>query len=260
VCAFGLHLAFPRTGWWWVSPFALAGLLASWCSLTPRSAALVGYASGLVFFAFGFTWFGETAGALLGPAAPILDIGGAAIEAPAFAFAAVLASFAARRCDVRTVPLVAAAAYTLGEYLRSSGTWGCPLEQIGLALIDSPLRPLAAFAGVYGITFAVALPAAALGWWLLDSRDPRRGITAAAAWLAGDRLRVAGLVVLAGPPLCAAGAPRRRGARRHPANAQDEPHRFRGRDRPLHGDDARAACGASIARALARDRHHDRLE
>jgi len=184
VCAFGLHLAFPRTGWWWVSPFALAGLLASWCSLTPRSAALVGYASGLVFFAFGFTWFGETAGALLGPAAPILDIGGAAIEAPAFAFAAVLASFAARRCDVRTVPLVAAAAYTLGEYLRSSGTWGCPLEQIGLALIDSPLRPLAAFAGVYGITFAVALPAAALGWWLLDSRDPRRGITAAAAWLA----------------------------------------------------------------------------
>lgn len=181
MCAFVLHLAFPLTGWWWLTPFALAGLIASWCSVAPRSAVLIGYTSGLLFFALGFTWFGQTAGALLGPAAPILDIGPAAIEACGWAFAAALASFAAQRCNVRVVPFVAAAAFTLGEYLRSSGSWGCPLEQIGVAMIDSPLRPLAAFVGTYGITFAVALPAAALGWWLLDVRDRRRAVVTLAA-------------------------------------------------------------------------------
>ena len=184
MCAFVLHLAFPLTGWWWLTPFALAGLIASWCSVTPRSAVLIGYTSGLLFFAFGFTWFGQTAGALLGPAAPILDIGPAAIEACGWAFAAGLAALAAQRCNVRVVPFVAAAAFTLGEYLRSSGSWGCPLEQIGVAMIDSPLRPLAAFVGTYGITFAVALPAAALGWWLLDVRDRRRAVVTLAACVA----------------------------------------------------------------------------
>ena len=184
MCAFVLHLAFPLTGWWWLTPCALAGLIASWCSVGPRSAVLIGYASGLLFFVLGFTWFGQTAGALLGPAAPILDIGPAAGEALYFAFAAGLASFAAQRCDARVVPFVAAAAFTLGEYLRSIGSLGVPLEQVGLAMIDSPLRPLAAFVGTFGITFAVALPAAALGWWLLDVRDRRRALVTLAACVA----------------------------------------------------------------------------
>jgi apolipoprotein N-acyltransferase len=190
-----MHLAFPRTGWFIVLPCAYAGLVASWCSVGPRSAAFVGYASGIVFFAFGFSWFGETAGSLLGPAAPILDIGPAFIEGPAFALAALVTSLAARRCDVRVVPLVAAAAFTFAEFGRSSGTWGVPLEQLGLAVIDTPLRPLAAFVGVYGITFAVTLVGASLGWWLLAVRDRRRAgafgvavalvcIATAAAWTA----------------------------------------------------------------------------
>ncbi len=183
VCAFGLHLAFPLTGWWWLAPFAIAGLIASWSRLEPRSAALVGFASGLVFFAFGFTWIGETAGALLGRAAPVLDLGPALLEAPAFAFAAFVTSQAARRCDVRFVPVAAAAAFTLAELVRSTGVMGGPLEQIGVAMIDSPLRPIAAYLGVYGITFATALLGATLGWWLLDAHDARRSRTVLAAWL-----------------------------------------------------------------------------
>ena len=182
LCAFALHLAFPLTTWWWLAPFSVAGLVWAWSSVPPRAAALVGYASGVLFFTLGFAWFGETAGALIGPAAPILDLGPAVVEALAFAFAAAVASLAARYCDVRAVPFVAAAAFTLGEQIRSTSAFGVPLEQLGTTMVDSPLRPLAAFAGGYGLTFATTLLGAALGWWLLDRGDARRLRTAIAVW------------------------------------------------------------------------------
>jgi len=182
LCAFGLHLAFPLTTWWWLAPFASAGLVATWCALPPRAAALAGYLSGVVFFTLGFSWFGETAGALVGPFAPILDLGPAVVEALAFAFAAVVTSLAARRCDARAVPFVAAAAFALAEQLRSTSSLGVPLEQLGITMIDSPLRALAAFAGGYGLTFATVLLGASLGWWLLSVRDTRRRSTFAVVW------------------------------------------------------------------------------
>jgi len=182
LCALALHLAFPLTTWWWLAPFSIAGLVWAWSSVPPRTAALVGYASGVLFFTLGFAWFGETAGALIGPAAPILDLGPAVVEALAFAFAAAVTSLAARRCDARAVPFVAAAAFTLGEQVRSTSAFGVPLEQLGTTMVDSPLRPLAAFAGGYGLTFATVLLGAALGWWLLDRTDARRARVAVAVW------------------------------------------------------------------------------
>src|ERR1700681_3708726 len=182
VCAFGLHLAFPRTAWWWLAPFSFAGLAFVWYALPLRTAALVGYASGLLFFIVGFWWFGETAGALIGPAAPIIAVGPSLAEALTFAFTAGAASLAARHCDPRAVPFVAAAAFTLGEQIRSSTILGVPFEQLGTTMGDSPLRALAAFAGGYGLTFATVLLGAALGWWLLSPRDARRRGTCAAVW------------------------------------------------------------------------------
>ncbi|GAC1573952.1 MAG: hypothetical protein NVS3B7_05640 [Candidatus Elarobacter sp.] len=183
MCAFGLHQAFPVATLWWLAPFAVAGLIFSWCSLTPRRAALAGYLSGVLFFSLGFSWFGETAGALLGPAAPILDIGPALVEGLAFAVTAFVASLAARRCDVRAVPFVAAAAFTLSEQVRSSGTFGVPLEQLGTAMVDSPLRALAAFAGGYGLTFVTVALGATLGWWLLDRTGAQRARVLAGTWI-----------------------------------------------------------------------------
>ncbi len=179
-----LHLAFPLTNWWWLAPLALAGLFASWCVLPPRSAAVAGYVSGLVFFALGFSWFGETAGSLLGRAAPILVLGPAAVEAFAFLAVAVIASVVARCCDARVVPLAIAAAFALCEALRSSGVLGVPFSQIGVAMVDSPLRPLAAFIGGYGITFATALLGASLGWWLLARNSRARSSALVVSWLA----------------------------------------------------------------------------
>src|SRR6202163_4164099 len=186
LCALGLHLAFPLTTWWWIAPFACAGLFYSWSSLAPRTAAIVGYASGLLFFTLGFAWFGETAGALVGPAAPILDLGPALAEAVAFAFTAYVTSLAARSCDARIVPFVSAAAFALAEQVRSSTVLGVPIEQLGVAMVDSPLRPLAAFAGGYGLTFATFLLGAALGWWLVNRHDARRARIALAVWAGGE--------------------------------------------------------------------------
>jgi apolipoprotein N-acyltransferase len=183
VCALALHLAFPLTTWWWLAPFACAGLVFTWCALTPRTAALVGYASGLLFFTLGFSWFGETAGALIGPAAPIIDLGPASVEALSFAFTAFVASHAARRLDARIVPFVIAAAFALAEQVRSTTALGVPMEQLGTTMVDSPLRPLAAYAGGYGLTFATLLLGASLGWWLLGRGDARRTRAFIIAWL-----------------------------------------------------------------------------
>ncbi len=159
-CAFALHLAFPRVDAWWLIPFALGGLFLTWSSLTLRTATWNGYASGLVFFTLSFSWFGETAGSLLGPFGFIIDVGPALGEAVAFAATALVTALAVRRTAPALVPAVFAAAFTAAEWVRSSGVLGVPFGQLGLALIESPLRPLARFVGGYGLTFAVALVAA----------------------------------------------------------------------------------------------------
>jgi len=194
-CAFALHLAFPRVGAAWLAPFALGGLFWLWMTLAPRAAAAAGYAGGLIYFALNFNWFGETAGALLGPFGFILDLAPAAIEALAFAVAAAIASLAAQRLRGPWIPIVAAAGFTVTELLRSSGVLGVPLYQIGAAFAETPLAALAAFGGIYGLTFAVALLGAALGAAFAEP-DRRRAVVqtacfalatgagAAAAWAA----------------------------------------------------------------------------
>jgi apolipoprotein N-acyltransferase len=138
-------------------------MFRTWAALPPTAAAANGYLCGLVFFTLSFSWFGETAAALVGPLGFVIDLGPALGEALAFAFAALVASLAARRCAPGLAPIVAAAAFTSAEWMRSSGILGVPFGQLGLPLVDSPLRPLAAFAGGYGLTFVVAGVAAYAG-------------------------------------------------------------------------------------------------
>jgi apolipoprotein N-acyltransferase len=57
-----------------------------------------------------------------------------------------------------------------------------PLYQIGAAFVDTPLAPLAAFGGVYALTFAVAVLSAALGAMAIEGE--RRGAAARAAVVA----------------------------------------------------------------------------
>ena len=190
--AAALHLAFPRTGAWWIIPFALAVLFRTWAALPPKAAALNGYISGLVFFTLSFTWFGETAAALVGGLGFIIDLGPAIAEAFAFAFAAFITSLAAQRCNALLAPAVAACAFVAAEWMRSSGLLGVPVGQLGLPLIDSPLRPGAAFIGGYGLTLLIALIGAyaAAAWTDRRLLRPAIGVIAgicaitAVAWTA----------------------------------------------------------------------------
>jgi apolipoprotein N-acyltransferase len=176
----------------WLAPLALGGLFASWMTLTPRAAAAAGYLAGIVFFALDFSWFGESAGALLGHFAFLLDVGPALVEGVAFAACAVATAVAARRLHGVAVAIIAAAAFTLTELLRSSGALGAPLYQIGAAFVDTPLAPLAAFGGVYTLTFVVALAAAVLA---ASMYEPNR--RQAALGIAATSLLISALTTVA---------------------------------------------------------------
>ncbi|MFN2459615.1 MAG: apolipoprotein N-acyltransferase [Candidatus Velthaea sp.] len=187
MCAFALHLAFPRADLPWLAPLALGGLFALWMSLPLRAAAWTGYLSGVVFFALDFTWFGETAGSLIGPFAFILDLGPALIEATAFALAAALASLAAQRLHGGRRLVAVAGAFTTAEWLRSIGVLGAPMYTLGSPFAETPLRAIAAYGGGPALTFAVALAAAAVGDLLLERTRAaalRCGATVAAIALA----------------------------------------------------------------------------
>ena len=164
-----------------------------------------------MFFGFDFAWFGETAGKLLGPWAFVLDLGPAAIEALAFALAALIASLAARRCAPPLAARVTACAFTATEWARSSGPLGVPFYQIGAPFIETPFAPLAAFGGVYALTFAAALCGGALAllardrawrvaggcaagivaltfaaWWAWPARTPAAGPAIVVAAVQGN--------------------------------------------------------------------------
>ncbi len=124
----------------------------------------VGWLAGTVFFAIDFWWFGETAGALIAPFGFFLALGPAIGDA-FFNFAlvgtlvALAAGALARRDRVSRaiVPAAGAAVYAVAEWFRSEGLGviGVPFGSLGLTQVGSPLAPLAAFIGSYGVTFVV---------------------------------------------------------------------------------------------------------
>jgi len=184
-----------------------------WAGLPLWSAALNGYLSGLVFFTLSFSWFGETAAALVGPLGFVIDLGPALGEALAFAFCRARASLAARRCAPALAPLVTAAAFTAAEWMRSSGIVGVPFGQLGLPLIDSPLRPIAAFAGGYGLTLLVAIVAAYVG---ASATAPRLRPLAAGTVVAALALTGAAWWAWPARTLAPPGDSRRGDSRQHP--------------------------------------------
>ena len=124
----------------------------------------VGWLAGTVFFAIDFWWFGETAGALIAPFGFFLALGPAIGDAFFnFALVGALVAFAAGALSRRDrvsraiVPVAGAAIYAVAEWLRSEGLGviAVPFGGLGLSQIGSPLAPLAAFIGSYGVTFVV---------------------------------------------------------------------------------------------------------
>lgn len=153
--AVALAAAFPKLGAAWLVPFGTAALFWLWQGASWKRAALLGWFAGLIFFALDFAWVGHTVGRYIGIFGPFLAFGPALFEAPFFALAGALAAIAYARMQPNVAPLGAAAAFTTCEWLRSIGILAAPFDQLGYTQADSPLRVIAAYAGTYGITFAL---------------------------------------------------------------------------------------------------------
>ncbi|GAC1548271.1 MAG: apolipoprotein N-acyltransferase [Vulcanimicrobiaceae bacterium] len=159
-----MALAFPKTNASIFAPLGAVALFWAWFGVSPKRAFWIGWLAGTVFFAINFWWFGETAGALIAPFGFALALA-PAIGVAFFGFALVgaLVAFAAEALARRDriaralVPLAAAAIFAVGEWLRSEGLglFGVPFGGLGYTQVGSPLAPLAAFGGSYGITFVV---------------------------------------------------------------------------------------------------------
>ncbi len=164
VGATAMALAFPKTNAAMLAPIGAAAIFWVWFGLSPMRAFWVGWLAGTVFFAIGFWWFGETAGALIAPFGFLLALGPAIGDAFfGFALVGALVAFAAgalRRRDRAAralVPLASAALFAVGEWVRGEGLGviGVPFDSLGFTQVDSPLAPVAALAGTYGVTFIV---------------------------------------------------------------------------------------------------------
>ena len=168
-----MALAFPKTSGSALAPLGAAALFWAWYGAAPKRAFWLGWLAGTVYFAMTFWWFGETAGALIAPFGFLLALGPAIGDAFfGFALVGVAVSFAAAALRSRSraaralVPLAAAAAFALGEWVRGEalGEIAVPFGNLGYTQAGGPLAALAAFAGVYGVTFAIALGGAYLAY------------------------------------------------------------------------------------------------
>ena len=124
---------------------------------------MIGWVAGLVFFTINYWWFGETAGKLIAPFGAFLALGPAFGDAFfGFALVGALVALAARRAPRALAPLASAAAFGFGEWFRSEGLGqlGVPFGSLAYTQVDSPLAPLAAFVGPYGLTFFICVLAA----------------------------------------------------------------------------------------------------
>ncbi|MGC1382000.1 MAG: apolipoprotein N-acyltransferase [Candidatus Baltobacteraceae bacterium] len=178
--AVALAAAFPKLGAAWIVPFATAALFWTWQGSSWKRAALLGWFAGMIFFTLEFAWVGHTVGRYIGAFGPFLALGPALIEAPFFALAGALSAVAYARMLPNLAPLGAAAAFTICEWLRSIGVMAAPFDQLGYTQADLPLRAIAAYAGTYGVTFALCI----LGAYFADALRRRSWRPAATAWAA----------------------------------------------------------------------------
>jgi len=168
VLGFAPFLLFP------IPIVALALLARLWQGATPRMAALQGYAFGAGLFLAGVSWVYVSMHVFGGM--PLLLAGLAAVL-----FCCVLALFPAlagyvfarlRRDRILADALLAAAAWTLAEWLRGWVLTGFPWLAFGYA--QTPPSPLAGYApllGTYGVGFIAALIAALAGLTTLGRRS-----------------------------------------------------------------------------------------
>ncbi|PWJ25124.1 apolipoprotein N-acyltransferase [Branchiibius hedensis] len=191
-----LWAAFPTINWWWLAPIAVAGLALATCGVRARVGLLLGFSSGLTMFVPGLAWSGTYVGQLPWFALAITE------SVYLAAMGGLLAWLQGPPGSARVRPVVVALLWVVQEWVRGTVPFGgFPWLQLAWSQADSPLLPIARFAGSTGLTFAVALIGGLLAAVVRDRRTPRLAVAAAAGALALALAPLAVTVPVAGQPL-----------------------------------------------------------
>ena len=185
-------LAFPPYDLGPLAFFSLIPLAVVFHAGTPKRVLAAGAAFGLVFFGMLFPWI-----RLFGTAAYLLLVGLEAAFVAVFLLAGVLAR---RRLPACLTPLVFATAMLAGEFLRSHGPiGGFPWGGLGYSQHNSPgILHLAAYTGVWGISWLIAAVNALLAGAILRVRSAPAG-SLARAGLAGGLVLLPALLPVSSP-------------------------------------------------------------
>ena len=160
-------LAFEPFAVAYLLPLAVAGATLAVAGVRPRNGFLLGLVFGVTFMGLLLPWL-RVIHPLAWPALAVL-------EALFYGLGGWATSVVLR---LRFWPVWVAAVWVTVEWLRGSIPFGgFPWGRLGFAAVDTPLLPLAAYLGVAGVTFLVALIGTTLAWLVRDGRTrPVRGV------------------------------------------------------------------------------------
>ncbi len=183
-------LSFVHTQAWWLQ-FACIGLLAWGVSrVSPRRAALLGWAFGTAWLAAGTWWLFISMHRYGGLAAPLAGIAVVALAGALSLYLAAAMALVARlrRGHALTDALLFGAVWLAAELARGLIFTGFPWVATGYGQVDAPLAAAAPWLGVYGIGAVVAVLSALLAFSVGMKRQLIAGAAVAAIALASPLL------------------------------------------------------------------------
>jgi apolipoprotein N-acyltransferase len=128
-----------------------------WANSSWRSAFKWGWLSGTIFFFTMFSWMTNSLGDFIGNWKLLAGVLLGGIEGVFFAILAALVALVCRGVVGALAVFAVPAAWLLVESIRTRGSLGVPFGELGLAAAHLPwLLPVAAFAGVYGLSAVFA--------------------------------------------------------------------------------------------------------
>ncbi|WP_294948064.1 apolipoprotein N-acyltransferase [Sulfurivirga sp.] len=188
---------------------ALTGLFwLIWQADTPRQAARRGLWFGLGQFGVGASWLISSVSIYGGAPLP-LGVAAVFLWVLYLSFYPALAAWLARLFSSRTFPVLGLlviypAAWVAGEWLRGHLFGGYPMLQVGVSHVLTWLDGYAPIFGVLGVSWAVALTAAALVWLAVRQAWIGAALLIAVVWLTGGSLRDVRWTEPAGDPVSVA--------------------------------------------------------
>ncbi len=156
-------LAFAPFSLSWVALLSLALLFGLWQSATPGQAFKLGWWFGLGFMGFGVSWLHisiDQFGGIGLPLAIIITLLFVATIALFFGAAGWLGRKLHGSSRAANLLITLPAVWALTEWVRGWFLTGFPWLSMGYSQLDNPLQGVAPIAGIFGVSWLVALTAA----------------------------------------------------------------------------------------------------